>query len=75
MKQRIVVAPFTLIVALMLIVLRLSSVNAQQPPADWCTAVSKVEYDSAKKQGLLRDRFGIYVRTGRFLQRYYWYCR
>lgn len=50
------------------------SFAAQQPPGPTCTAVTKQEYDSAKKQYLLQTRFSRYVRTGRVGQRQYWYC-
>jgi hypothetical protein len=50
------------------------SVNAQQPPQAGCVAVSKEEYDSAKRQRLLHTRFSTYVRTGRLGRRYDWYC-
>ena len=49
--------------------------KAEQPPRDGCVTVSKIEYDSAKKQCLLSGNNGVYVRTGRFLRRSYWYCR
>jgi hypothetical protein len=62
------------VIGLILIALPSSSVNAQQPPRNGCIAVSKTEYDSAKRQKLLRNRLGTYVRTGRILKRYYWYC-
>ena len=52
-----------------------SSVNAEQSPRTGCVAVSKQEYDSAKRQKLLRSRFSTYLRTGRLAQRQYWYCR
>jgi hypothetical protein len=52
-----------------------SPAKAVQPPSDRCRAVSKIEYDSAKKQFLLRNRFGGYVRTGRVWRRHYWYCQ
>jgi hypothetical protein len=52
-----------------------SSANAVQPPSDRCRAASKIEYDSARKQFLLRNRFGAYVRTGRIWRRHYWYCQ
>jgi hypothetical protein len=61
--------------ATMLVVLSASSVNAQQPPASGCRAASKIEYDSAKREYLLRNKFGAYVRTGHIWRRYYWYCR
>jgi hypothetical protein len=51
-----------------------SSVNAQQPPWEGCRAASKTEYDSAKSQYLLRNAFGMYVRTRQLWRRYYWYC-
>jgi hypothetical protein len=51
-----------------------SSVSAQQPPREGCRAVSKIEYDSAQRNHLLRTRFGMYERTGRVLRRKYWYC-
>ena len=46
----------------------------QAPPANGCAAITKAEYNAAKKQHLLRARFGNYVRTGRPLRRAYWYC-
>jgi hypothetical protein len=52
----------------------LSPVAAQQPPRKECVAVTKAEYDSARRRGLLRNRYGTYVRTGRIWRRYYWYC-
>ena len=62
-------------IGLMLIVFLCSSANAQQPPWEGCRAVSKIEYNSAKKrQYLLHGRFGSYVRTGHFWRHYYWYC-
>jgi hypothetical protein len=52
-----------------------SSAHAVQPPSERCRVASKVEYDSAKKQYLLRNRFGFYVRNGRIWRRNYWYCQ
>ena len=46
----------------------------QAPPAPGCAAITKAEYDAAKKQHLLNARFGNYLRTGRPLRRAYWYC-
>jgi hypothetical protein len=74
MKRGKLIAPVTAVIGLVLIALPSSPVNAQQPPQAGCVAVSKIEYDSAKKQYLLSNRFGVYVRTGRFFRRYYWYC-
>ena len=64
----------TAVIGLMLIAFPSSSVNAEQPPRNGCIAVSKQEYDSAKRQKLLHSRFNTYVRTGRLARRYYWYC-
>jgi hypothetical protein len=50
------------------------SLSAKEPPREGCRAVSKIEYGSAKKQYLLQNRFGGYVRTGRIGRRFYWYC-
>jgi hypothetical protein len=58
-----------------ILMLPCSSANAVQPPSDHCRAASKIEYDSARKQFLLRNRFGTYVRTGRIWRRHYWYCQ
>lgn len=52
-----------------------SSAKAQQPPYTGCVLVSKQEYDSAKRQKMLRTRFSSYIRTGRIGRRLYWYCR
>jgi hypothetical protein len=52
-----------------------SPAKAVEAPFDHCRAVSKIEYDSAKKQFLLRNRFGAYIRTGRIWRRHYWYCQ
>jgi hypothetical protein len=52
-----------------------ASANAVQPPSEQCRAASKVEYNSAKKQHLLRNRFGFYLRNGPIWRRQYWYCR
>jgi hypothetical protein len=48
---------------------------AVQPPSEHCRPASKIEFESAKKDFLLRSRFGGYVRTGRVWRRHYWYCQ
>jgi hypothetical protein len=48
---------------------------APQPPNERCRPASKLEYASARKQYLLRSRYGMYVRTGWALRRRYWYCQ
>ena len=52
-----------------------SSSYAQQPPGPDCRRASKIEYESAKRDYLLRTKTGAYVRTGHVWRRYYWYCR
>jgi hypothetical protein len=49
---------------------------AKVPSLPWpgCRLASKLEYQSAKRQYLLRNRVGEYVRTGRFWRRAYCYC-
>jgi len=57
-------------------ILCIPAAHAQpQPPSERCRPASKLEYDSAKQQFLLQNRFGMYVRTGRVWRRHYWYCR
>ena len=63
------------VIGLALIAFLTLSAKAQQPPQTGCVAISKGEYASAKRQKLLRNRYGAYVRTGRPLRRFYWYCR
>ncbi len=62
-------------IGLALAVLPISPAAAQQPPRAGCVAVTKSEYASAKREKLLHNRYGGYVRTGRVLHRFYWYCR
>jgi hypothetical protein len=65
---------FGAIALAMLAALSASPTKAQQLPAAGCRKASKVEYDSAKENYLLRNKFGAYVRTGSIWRRYYWYC-
>jgi hypothetical protein len=51
-----------------------SRAHAAQPPWNGCRPASKIEYDSAKRNYLLRNRFGMYERTGGLWRRHYWYC-
>lgn len=60
--------------ALMLFAPPSLSTETGRPPWNGCVAISKQEYDSAKKQNLLQTRFSTYVRTGRLARRFYWYC-
>jgi len=63
-------------VASVMLVFALAVVSAQAEPPPWegCRAVSKTEYNSAKREFLLRTRFGTYLRTGQPWRRHYWYC-
>jgi len=66
----------TATVAAMLAAFPASAIRAApQPPNDRCRAASTLEYNSARKQFLLRSRFGMYVRTGWAWRRRYWYCQ
>ncbi len=56
------------------VVLVAESARAQAPPSKDCRAASKIEYDSAQRQHLQSNRYGMYVRTGRAWRRHYWYC-
>ena len=46
-----------------------------KPPYEGCVAVTKQEYDGARRQNMLRTRFSQYLRTGIVGRRHYWYCR
>ena len=64
-----------LLVGALLTALTPSSVKAQQPPLrEGCRAISKLEYDTAKREYILISRGGRYVQTGYFLRRHYWWC-
>jgi hypothetical protein len=51
-----------------------SAAHAEQPPWADCRPASKVEYDSAKTNYLLRNRSGVYLQSGPIWRRSYWYC-
>jgi hypothetical protein len=64
-----------MVVAAILLATPLSSpALAQQAPRANCVAVTKQEYNNARKTKLQRHRFGEYLRTGRVLKRFYWFC-
>jgi hypothetical protein len=58
----------------MLIACQTSSVRAEQTPPKRCASIVKQEYDAARRQNMLRSRYGDYVRTGGIGRRKYWYC-
>ncbi len=66
-------APIAVIGALVIAFIA-DSAWAQAPPSKDCRSASKIEYESAQRQHLLRNRYGMYVRTGRGWRRHYWYC-
>jgi hypothetical protein len=68
---------FASVAAMMVLLMPLqsSAANAARPPYAGCVAVTRQEYNAAKKQHLLRTRFTEYVRTGLPGRRQYWFCR
>jgi hypothetical protein len=48
--------------------------HAAAPPGPGCRPATKLEYQSARGQSLLRNMSGEYVRTGHIWRRSYWYC-
>ncbi len=68
------IAQGTCAAALLLTSVSAAMAKDQAPPANFCAAITKREYDAAKKQHLPRPRFGNYVRTGLPFRRAYWYC-
>jgi hypothetical protein len=52
-----------------------SPAKGQQPPLrEGCRTVSKLEYDTAKREYVLISKGGRYVQTGHFWRRSYWWC-
>jgi hypothetical protein len=48
--------------------------SAQQTPGESCHSVSKIEYDAAQADHVLISDSGLYLQTGQFWRRHYWYC-
>src|SRR5215471_13638138 len=44
------------------------------PPNEGCRRVSKIEYNAAKREYLLKSRARMYIRTGSLWRRHYWHC-
>jgi hydroxyethylthiazole kinase-like sugar kinase family protein len=64
------------IAALAAALIALSPALAKTEEMPWgCMAVTKAEYNAAKKKNLLHGRFGVYKRTGHIWRRSYWFCR
>lgn len=58
------------------VLVALSPALARTELTPWgCMAVTKAEYDAAKKKKMLHGRFGDYKRTGHIWRRSYWFCR
>jgi hypothetical protein len=51
-----------------------SGLAAASPPREACRAVSKIEYDSARREYLLISNGRVYVRRGPLWRRNYWHC-
>jgi hypothetical protein len=62
-----------LLVGALLIAFTPWPVKAQQL-RDGCRAVSKLEYDTAKREYVLISKGGRYLQTGHFWRPHYWWC-
>jgi hypothetical protein len=51
-----------------------SAIAKPVPPREGCRPTSKIEYNAAKREYLLKSRVRVYIRTGPFWQRHYWHC-
>ena len=52
-----------------------ASANAKSlPPREGCRPISKIEYNAAKREYLLKSRARVYIRTGPFWRHQYWHC-
>jgi hydroxyethylthiazole kinase-like sugar kinase family protein len=64
------------IAALAAALIALSPTLAKAEEMPWgCMAVTKAEYNAAKKKKMLHGRMGDYRTTGRIWRRSYWLCR
>jgi hypothetical protein len=64
----------TVVIGLMLLTF-LFSPAISKSPGKRCVAISKGEYNGARRDKLLHARFGAYMEKGWFWRRSYWYCR
>jgi len=44
------------------------------PPREGYRPISKIEYNAAKREYLLKSRARVYIRAGPFWRRHYWHC-
>ena len=51
-----------------------SAIAKPLPPGEGCRPISKIEYNAAKREYLLKSRAREYIRTGPFWRRHYWHC-
>jgi hypothetical protein len=66
---------FLVLVGTLATAFTLSPAKGQQPPLrEGCRSVSKLEYDTAKREYILISKGGRYIQTGQFWRRSYWWC-
>jgi hypothetical protein len=51
-----------------------SAIAKPLPPREGCRSISKIEYNAAKREHLLKSRARVYISTGPFWRRQYWHC-
>ena len=51
-----------------------SAIAKPFPPREGCRPVSKIEYNAAKREHLLKSRARVYILTGPFWRRQRWHC-
>jgi hypothetical protein len=51
-----------------------SAIAKPFPPREGCRPVSKIEYNAAKREHLLKSRARVYILTGPFWRRQHWHC-
>ena len=63
------------VVVIIASLLACASVSAKPPPPrEGCRPISKIEYNAAKREYLLKSKTRVYIRTGPFRRRQYWHC-
>jgi hypothetical protein len=51
-----------------------SAIAKPFPPREGCRPVSKIEFNAAKREHLLKSRARVYILTGPFWRRQHWHC-